>query len=181
MTKSTDSNNTYVLDIRSMRSDLCDPSSSDLRVNRRQWSHFFGRYSFIYLLSTSSIVLRLNYNSHRVIMSRSTVLSLLLSLLVAQSDAFAPTLPFTKYAAATAPATSNRAVVTAGIGIQHTAPSSPVALHMIDPVQSSMLVAAAEPWVQPTISVLDPFLNLFSFAMVRNVTLRLSSSYRIVT
>jgi hypothetical protein len=96
-------------------------------------------------------------------MSRSVVLALVFSLLVAQSNAFAPTLPFTKYAAA---ATSDRVV--AGIGIEHAAPSSPVALRMIDPAQSSMLLAAAEPWVQPTISVLDPFLNLFSFAMVRS-------------
>jgi hypothetical protein len=96
-------------------------------------------------------------------MSRSVVLALLLSLLFAESNAFAPTLPFTKYAAS---ANSNQVAAT---GIQNAAPSSPVALRMIDPVQSSMLLAAAEPWVQPTISVLDPFLNLFSFAMVRNV------------
>ena len=102
-------------------------------------------------------------------MSRSVVLALLLSLLVAQSDAFAPTLPFTKYAATATAANSNRGVAA---GIQNAAPSSPVALHMIDPAQSSMLLAAAEPWVQPTISVLDPFLNLFSFAMVRVSTLR---------
>jgi hypothetical protein len=95
-------------------------------------------------------------------MSRSVVLALLLSLLFAESNAFAPTLPFTKYAAS---ANSNQVAAT---GIQNAAPSSP-ALRMIDPVQSSMLLAAAEPWVQPTISVLDPFLNLFSFAMVRNV------------
>jgi hypothetical protein len=96
-------------------------------------------------------------------MSRSVVLALLLSLLFEQSNAFAPTLPFTNYAA-----TTLARVVAAGI--QHDAPSSPVALHMIDPVQSSLLLAEAEPWVQPTVLFLDPFLNLFSFAMVRNVS-----------
>jgi hypothetical protein len=105
-------------------------------------------------------------------MSRSIVLALLLSLLFEQSNAFAPTLPFTKYAAATA--TSARGVVVpldrvVATGIQHDAPSSSsVALHMIDPIQSSMLLAEAEPWVQPTVTFLDPFLNLFSFAMVRS-------------
>jgi hypothetical protein len=103
-------------------------------------------------------------------MSRSVVLVLLLSLLFEQSNAFAPTLPFTKYAAAT----SARGVVVpldrvVAAGIQHDAPASSVALHMIDPVQSSLLLAEAEAWVQPTVTFLDPFLNLFSFAMVRDV------------
>lgn len=99
-------------------------------------------------------------------MKRSTVLALLLSLLFAHLDAFAPraTLPFTKYAAA-APATSARVLVA---GIQRDAPASPAALYMIDPVQSSLILAEVEPWVQPTVLFLDPFLNLFSFAMVRN-------------
>jgi hypothetical protein len=105
-------------------------------------------------------------------MSKSIVLALLVSVLFTQSNAFAPTLPFTKYAAATANsarvAPLDRVVAT---GIQHAAPASPIALHMIDPVQSSLLVAAAEPWVQPTINVLDPFLNLFSFFMVRKTLL----------
>jgi hypothetical protein len=107
-------------------------------------------------------------------MSRSVVLALLLSYLFEQSNAFAPTLPFTKYAAATT-YTSDRVVAA---GIQHVAPSSPVALHMIDPVQSSLLLAEVEPWVQPTVLFLDPFLNLFSFAMVRNVPVdRLVTDY----
>jgi hypothetical protein len=50
------------------------------------------------------------------------------------------------------------------------------ALHMMDPnllidqtatVASSLLLAETEPWIQPLALVLDPFLNLFSFAMVR--------------
>jgi hypothetical protein len=32
--------------------------------------------------------------------------------------------------------------------------------------QTNMLLAETEPWVQPLYSVLDPFFNLFSFAMV---------------
>jgi hypothetical protein len=104
-------------------------------------------------------------------MSRSVVLAVLLVFLCEQSNAFAPTLPFTKYASVIA--TSGRVVVP---GIQHDSPSSPVALRMIDPVQSSLLLAEVEPWVQPTVLFLDPFLNLFSFAMVRYVTFQLIAS-----
>ena len=43
---------------------------------------------------------------------------------------------------------------------------------MLDPIslqdtlQTGILLAETEPWVQPLYSVLDPFFNLFSFAMV---------------
>jgi hypothetical protein len=147
----------------------CDPSSD--RCQPGDNGRIISVVASCRLLALCYIVL----DSHRIIMSKSVVRALLLSLLFSQSDAFAPTLPFTKYAAAANSARvapSDRVVAT---GSQHAAPSSPVALHMIDPLQSSLLVAAAEPWVQPTISVLDPFLNLFSFAMVRK-TLRYSSS-----
>jgi hypothetical protein len=47
-------------------------------------------------------------------------------------------------------------------------------MNMMDPTAiqdsiqtTSMLLAETEPWVQPLYSVLDPFFNLFSFAMVR--------------
>jgi len=37
--------------------------------------------------------------------------------------------------------------------------------------QTNMLLAETEPWVQPLYSVLDPFFNLFSFAMLCRVVL----------
>lgn len=49
----------------------------------------------------------------------------------------------------------------------------PTSLSMVDPslfvdqAVSSIMLAETEPWVQPLSLVLDPFLNLFSFAMVR--------------
>jgi hypothetical protein len=144
-----------------MYSIRCDPSSD--RCQPATMAALFRLFHLVVYIHCVTVEL----DSHRIIMSKSIVLALLLSVLFAQSDAFAPTLPFTKHTAAANSARVaplDRVVAT---GIQHAAPSSPVALHMIDPLQSSLLVAAAEPWVQPTISVLDPFLNLFSFAMVR--------------
>mmetsp|Transcript_13656 Transcript_13656/g.20139 ORF Transcript_13656/g.20139 Transcript_13656/m.20139 type:complete len:157 (-) Transcript_13656:2546-3016(-) len=42
--------------------------------------------------------------------------------------------------------------------------------HSVDAV-SSLMLAEVEPWVQPLASVLGPFLNLFSFAMLCRVVL----------
>ena len=52
---------------------------------------------------------------------------------------------------------------------------SSTSLNMVDPnlfieQASSLMLAETEPWVQPLSLVLDPFLNLFSFAMVRDFT-----------
>ena len=54
-------------------------------------------------------------------------------------------------------------------------PASPSALNMLDPIslhdtlQTGILLAETEPWVQPLYSILDPFFNLFSFAMVSSI------------
>lgn len=40
---------------------------------------------------------------------------------------------------------------------------------MPDIASTGMLLAETEAWVQPLALVLDPFLNLLSFAMVRNI------------
>mmetsp|Transcript_47104 Transcript_47104/g.87496 ORF Transcript_47104/g.87496 Transcript_47104/m.87496 type:complete len:171 (-) Transcript_47104:208-720(-) len=52
-------------------------------------------------------------------------------------------------------------------------------LNMVDPAElssavastSSMMLAETEPWVQPLASVLGPFLNIFSFAMLCRVVI----------
>ncbi|KAI2499549.1 hypothetical protein MHU86_14910 [Fragilaria crotonensis] len=53
---------------------------------------------------------------------------------------------------------------------------STTSLSMIEPnlfieQASSMMLAETEPWVQPLSLVLDPFLNLFSFAMLCRIVL----------
>lgn len=55
---------------------------------------------------------------------------------------------------------------------QHTTSSSLTSNNMIpigveEAVSSSMVLAETEAWVQPTAAILDPVLNILSFAMVR--------------
>lgn len=44
-------------------------------------------------------------------------------------------------------------------------------LSLLPDVSSTLLIAETEPWVQPSALVLDPFLNLMSFAMLARVVL----------
>jgi hypothetical protein len=99
-------------------------------------------------------------------MSRSVVLALLLAFVLERANAFAPTLPFTNYNYAAAASSARVSVVPFEGSVSSS--SVATALHMIDPVQNTLLLAELEPWVKPTALFLDPFLNFMSFAMVRD-------------
>jgi hypothetical protein len=68
---------------------------------------------------------------------------------------------------ATLTASASAFVVVPRAAVQLSATSlSMVEPHLFIEQASSMMLAETEPWVQPLSLVLDPFLNLFSFAMV---------------
>jgi len=98
-----------------------------------------------------------------------SLLTVLLACFLQSVIAFAPASnPATKYAAAATRRVGVRSDGPHGLVLSKEVPAT-TALQMIDPIQSTLLLAETEAWVKPAVTFLDPFLNLMSFAMVRVV------------
>lgn len=75
-------------------------------------------------------------------------------------------------------ATSSTEISATASTFTESSPSSPAAL---SPLLLLVATTAAEPWVQPTVYVLDPFLNLMSVAMLARVVLSWYPEVKITT